>query len=367
MAYKNTYRKLKVICDADDVLMSCNEYALHLLSTATGNKYDLSEITDWGILGKEVDRRMDYFNTDFFYNTQPALNGARKFLISLMEKADVFIATAVAPEHMGERIAKIQELFPEFPVDHIIMGKRKDLLHGDIMLDDKIDNLLESNCNLPVLFRQPWNQSASGICCVDNYDDFLTLVDFMNGDKVAVSRIPKILCIVGPSGSRKQDLADYLCMNGNIFERISTCTTARPRKAGANRVSHDEFDRIHKAGEFIETTWYNHERFGIRKKEIDEALEKGKYPVIVMDISGCLSVYNTYPGQCEIIYADRNKRDCIMSIIQKPALRREQVADRIISFEFEEKNKVLADHIVKISSTGFMYDEIDDIRKYLGM
>ena len=235
------------------------------------------------------------------------------------------------------------------------------------MLDDKIDNLLESNCNLPVLFRQPWNQSASGICCVDNYDDFLTLVDFMNGDKVAVSRIPKILCIVGPSGSRKQDLADYLCMNENIFERISTCTTARPRKAGANRVSHDEFDRIHKAGEFIETTWYNHERFGIRKKEIDDALEKGKYPVIVMDISGCLSVYNTYPGQCEIIYADRNKRDCIMSIIQKPALRREQVADRIISFEFEEKNKVLADHIVKISSTGIMYDEIDDIRKYLGM
>ena len=56
-----------------------------------------------------------------------------------------------------------------------------------------------------------------------------------------------------------------------------------------------------------------------------------------------------------------------MSIIQKPALRREQVADRIISFEFEEKNKVLADHIVKISSTGIMYDEIDDIRKYLGM
>ena len=53
MAYKNTYRKLKVICDADDVLMSCNEYALHLLSVATGTKYDLSEITDWGILEKK--------------------------------------------------------------------------------------------------------------------------------------------------------------------------------------------------------------------------------------------------------------------------------------------------------------------------
>ena len=84
-----------------------------------------------------------------------------------------------------------------------------------------------------------------------------------------------------------------------------------------------------------------------------------------MDISGCLSVYNVYPGQCEIIYADRNKRDCVMSIIQKPALKREQIADRIISFEFEEKNKVLADHIVKITSMVSMYDEVKDIIRYL--
>ena len=39
-----------------------------------------------------------------------------------------------------------------------------------------------------------------------------------------------------------------------------------------------------------------------------------------------------------------------MSIIQKPALRREQVADRIVSFEFEEKNRVLADHIVSVGN-----------------
>ena len=84
-----------------------------------------------------------------------------------------------------------------------------------------------------------------------------------------------------------------------------------------------------------------------------------------MDISGCLSIYNAYPGQCEIIYADRDKRECIMSIIQKPALRREQVADRIVSFEFEEKNKVLADHIVSITSDTFMREEIQNITTYL--
>lgn len=98
------------------------------------------------------------------------------------------------------------------------MGKRKDLFHADIMLDDGIHNLLESNRTLPVLFRQPWNQNASGICCVDDYADFLTLVDFMNGNKCNISRIPKILCIVGLSGSRKRDLAETLCRSDSRFE-----------------------------------------------------------------------------------------------------------------------------------------------------
>ena len=357
------YKKLKIICDADDVLISCNEYALQLLSQVKGQYYNVSRITKWGLLDNELDERLEYFEYAEFYANQPALPGAREFLISLMEKADVFIATAVYPKFMGERIQRIQELFPEFPVDHIIMGKRKDLIHADIMLDDGIHNLLESNCSFPVLFRQPWNQDASGICCVDDYADFLTLVDFMNGNKSTISRIPKILCIVGPSGSRKRDLAAALCSNRK-FELIKTCTTAKGRKNGTDMVTPEFFDIFFRKGDFIETTWYCGERYGTRKSDIDRALENGHYPVIVMDISGCLSVYNTYPGQCEIIYADRDKRECILSIIQKPALRREQVADRIISFEFEEKNKVVADHIVSIESES-LADEVKDILSYL--
>lgn len=358
------YKKLKIICDADDVLLSCNEYALQLLGQTTGQYYNISDITKWGELGNELDDRMQFFNYTEFYENQPALPGAKEFLRSLMEKAEVFIATAVYPEFMGERIQRIMTLFPEFPVDHIIMGKRKDLFHADIMLDDGIHNLLESNCSLPVLFRQPWNQNASSICCVDDYADFLTLVDFMNGNKANISRIPKILCIVGPSGSRKRDLAAALCEADKRMELIKTCTTAKGRKHNAETVSATFFDFLFRRMEFIETTWYCGEQYGTKKRDIDRALAQNHYPVIVMDISGCLSVYNAYPGQCEIIYADRDKRDCIISIIQKPALRREQVADRIVSFEFEEKNKVLADHIVSVGD-GNLENEVADILSYL--
>ena len=188
---------MKIICDADDVLISCNAYALQLLSQTKGQYFDISGVSAWGPIGNELDERMQFLEYAEFYENQPALPGAREFLISLMEKADVFIATAVYPEFMGERIRRIQTLFPEFPLNHIIMGKRKDLFHAYIMLDDGIHNLLESNCTLPVLFRQPWNQNASGICCVDDYADFLTLVDFMNGNKCNTGSVLYTSCHKG--------------------------------------------------------------------------------------------------------------------------------------------------------------------------
>ena len=44
------YKKLKIICDADDVLISCNAYALQLLSQTKGQYFDISGITAWGSL-----------------------------------------------------------------------------------------------------------------------------------------------------------------------------------------------------------------------------------------------------------------------------------------------------------------------------
>lgn len=88
------YKKLKIICDADDVLISCNAYALQLLSQTKGQYFDISGITAWGSMGNELDERMQFFEYEEFYENQPALPGARKFLISLMEKANVFIANS---------------------------------------------------------------------------------------------------------------------------------------------------------------------------------------------------------------------------------------------------------------------------------
>ena len=50
------------------------------------------------------------------------------------------------------------------------MGARKDKLDVDILFDDGMHNILKSNAAYPILMRRPWNQSASGMLAVNNYD-----------------------------------------------------------------------------------------------------------------------------------------------------------------------------------------------------
>ena len=353
-------QRFEVILDADDVLLDCNRYALSLLSQEDGVPYSIDRVTDWGLLGIPEDRRLDFLNRRDFYQNQPPLPGAAAFLNSLMQICNVTIMTAVYPEFMGERIQRLSTLFPEFPMENIIMGKRKEMLTADVILDDGVHNLLNTGSTLPVLFRQPWNRHVSGICSINYYNEFLSLINIMAGNREDKSRVPKVICIVGPSGSGKHDLCDELCRSED-FVPIRTCTTAP--NAGQNRsLSWDEFEKRSRSGFFLETTYYCSERYGLPAGDIDAALSSGKNAVAVMDISGCMAVHNRYPGQNLIIYTDRSKRDCIASILDKKGLKKEHAVDRILSFDFEEKNKILADEIVSASPDGSFSEAAERIR-----
>lgn len=344
-------KNLKVIVDADDVLLSCNSYALDMLERDAGERYPITDITGWGLLGKGVDKRLRYYGDKGFFETQPALPGAGEFLRALQEKADVTIMTAVNPKFIGERITRLSQVFPDFPINHIMIGERKEMVNADIILDDRIHNILTTGCRLPVLFRQPWNRKVSGLCAVNNYHDFLTIVDYMSGNHVEEPKKPKIICLVGPGGSGKHEVANELVGKyPEKFERVYPFATERNLIDGTFINDEDDFESLIRANEFLETTFYDDRCYGTKKADYEAILSKGKSPVVIMDISGCISVKRAYPGQVKICFTRRRKRECILSILKKKKLSDTQIADRITAIDFEEKNAVLADHILDLDA-----------------
>lgn len=363
MAYKNSNGKTKVILDFDDVLAELNALAVMLLNKTTGSEFTVEDITSWGEIGTDIDKRIRFFNDPVIYRNQTAMPDAVEFLEKLMKVAEVTIMTAVYPQFMSLRAVRIHELFPNFPLNRVIMGEQKELVHADIILDDRIRNIMSTNCRLPVLFRQPWNRQISGICSVNNYDDFLEIVNIMNGQRKVKKGLPKIVCIAGAGGSGKHMVRDALCSKPG-FEPVYPYTTAKIKSGIGIPCSPSVFKEMADAGEFVEDTYYDHERYGSRLSEYEEILNRGSSPVSIMDMSGCVSVARKYPDQSIIVFVERKKRDCILSILNKNELSKIQIADRITAIDFEQRNSVLADYTVSLDGSS-VEDVVQEIMELI--
>ena len=209
--------KLSTALDIDDLLLECTSYAVKLANEKY--KFDpplsIYEMEHWGKHNARIDVIFEYFNDPEFYRTQPVYAGAKEFVRKLSQMTEVFISTAIPPECMGIRAQRILEEFPEIPADHIYMGSRKDKINVDILFDDGMHNVFSSNATYPILMRRPWNKEATGILAVNNYDEFLKLVEVIAGS-YAVRRErhsadqPRIVVLVGPSGSGKSEVAKKL-------------------------------------------------------------------------------------------------------------------------------------------------------------
>lgn len=336
-------KKLKIAVDFDDVLASCSEHAIDMHYRETGEMLDYSSINDWGYLGLPVDARMAYFQKEEFYETQPAYREAADFLLDLMKMAEVFICTAVYPQFMGLRIQRILKLFPFFPQENILMGKRKDIIHADIMLDDAAHNLDSCSASYPVLLRRPWNRHVSGIASVRNYQEFLALVNTLSGNIKPINKKPKIICILGPSGSGKNEFARELCSYQG-FERVKTYSNRI-----TDRYIHQNEDVLEKEKRFFESSYYCGNIYASSNEAVQEALDRGNNVVLVMDVNGCMAMRAAFPGQVVICYKKASRRDCVRNTLAKisAGVTMDQITDRICNIEYEEKHAVIADLVIE--------------------
>ena len=258
--------KLSTALDIDDLLLECTSYAVKLANEKY--KFDpplsIYEMEHWGKHNARIDVIFEYFNDPEFYRTQPVYAGAKEFVRKLSQMTEVFISTAIPPECMGIRAQRILEEFPEIPADHIYMGSRKDKIQVDILFDDAMHNILASSAKYPILMRRPWNREATGMMAVNNYDEFLKLVEVI-ADSYTVKTPenwaePGIVILVGPSGSGKSTIATRLLEKTDKLQKLISYTTQDPTAVEENQwynyVSVEEFRQMRDSGEMFQSTMY---------------------------------------------------------------------------------------------------------------
>lgn len=342
--------RIRVGLDVDDTLYECNSYAVSIINKRYPDEepIKLEDIKTWGGSGQRVEERIQLFHDPEFVRNQPITRGAQKFVRKLSEIADVFFITAVPARCMSARAERLIKDFPEIPAENIIMGTRKDVISLDIMLDDGAHNISSSKAAYPVLFRKPWNTGLSGLLSVNSYDDFLHLCEMVCNsftEKFPVLNAGGVLCLVGPSGSFKTEIAKELT-DRKGFEKPLTSTT-RPKRESEDESSYrfigeKQFIKEMKAGGYIETTVYSGYHFGTSEKDISPIVDRGEIAVIPIDICGAITLKNLYRNKAILVFTNRDRASVIKSIIDRD-IDIDDKTRRIMSLDFEYRNSEICD------------------------
>ena len=351
--------RLSTALDIDDLLMDCTGYAIKLANEKY--KFDpplsIYEMEHWGRHDTRIDVIYEYFNDPDFYRTQPVFQGAKEFVRKLTAMTEVFISTAIPPEFMGIRAKRIMEEFPEISPSHIYMGSRKDKIQVDILFDDAMHNVLDSSAKYPILMRRPWNRDATGLLAVNNYEEFLKLVEVIS-ESYSLPREnpllnePGIVVLVGPSGSGKSKIASKVLSQNPNFEKLVSYTTNDPTAVEQNQwynyVSVEEFRSMCDSGEMFQSTMYAGHGYGSRKEDVERILQSGKHVLTTMDICGAMSL-KTHFKNVLTIYTKRDKKDLMRSILRKNSSIDDKV-NRLIAIESEKQNAEICDYVVEFDS-----------------
>ena len=345
--------RMTTALDVDDVLLECVPYAIKLAN----EKYNFDppltiyEVDRWGKLGTRADVIFEFFTEEFF-RTQPVIAGAKEFVRKLSQMTEVFVCTSVYPQFMSIRAEVIMREFPEIPPENIYMGSRKDKLNVDILFDDGMHNVIKSNAAYPILMRRPWNQSATGMLAVNNYDEFLKLVEVISTSYSTVKddlKNPSIVALVGPSGSGKSEIAKKLLEKEPRFEKLLSYTTIDSTSKIENDwysyIDKNEFFKMLENDELFESTMYAGHGFGSKKSDVDTLIGEGKTVLTIMDICGAMSL-KTHYKDVVTVYIKRDKRELLKSILDKNSTNEDKV-NRIISIDDERRNEEICDYVVE--------------------
>ncbi len=357
--------RMSTALDVDDLLMECIPYAVRLANEKY--KFDppltIYEFDKWGKLGTRADVVFEFFDDPEFFKSQPVIEGAREFVKKLSKMTEVFICTSIVPKFMGIRAQRIMEEFPEIPPEHIYMGSRKDKLNVDILFDDGMHNVFSSNAAYPILMRRPWNRLATGMLAVNNYDEFLKLVEVITtsySNFKDESEEPQIIVLVGPSGSGKTVVAKSLLNKIEKLEKLKSYTTKDSEQLRDNDwynyVSNNDFFKMMAEGEFFESTMYAGHGYGSKKSDVDKILNDKKMVLAAMDICGAMSLKTNFKNVVTV-YIKRDKRELLSSILDKKCTNEDKV-NRIISIDDERRNEEICDYVVDYKSADISADEI---------
>ena len=177
---------MTILVDMDDTIEQLLLAWVKRCNEKYGYNVAYDDITDWNVTKAYpgLTREQVYgitYETGFWGSIEP-VPGAAEALHRLMEKGhEIFIVTATEYEHLYEKMHDL--LFRYFPFltwDHVIITSCKQMIRGDVLIDDGPHNLIGGGYK-KILFDAPHNRTfdaeKNGMIRVYNWEEIEQVIE----------------------------------------------------------------------------------------------------------------------------------------------------------------------------------------------
>lgn len=185
-------RKLKVLVDMDDTMTNLLGSWLDRLNKKHGTDVSYEDVTCWDMcvffpsLSKEEVFAPLHDDT-LWEDIRPIAGSVRCLNQIIKDGHEVFVVTASHYNTVKPKFEKVLlEYFPFISWDNVIITSKKQMIKGDILIDDAPHNLVDGDY-FKVLMNAPHNQSYdaenNGMVRVDNWEKIYKLITHLSSRK----------------------------------------------------------------------------------------------------------------------------------------------------------------------------------------
>ncbi len=177
-----------ILVDMDDTIEQLLKTWVERANEKYHRNVTLDQITDWNVAAPYpgVTKREIYgvtYEPGFWSAIEPMPGAAEALKHFIDEGHEVFIVTATEIEHVEEKMKGL--LFRYFPFltwDRVIITARKQMIRGDVLIDDGVHNLLGGDYR-KILFTAPHNRDydaeGNGMIRVHTWEEIVDIIDRM--------------------------------------------------------------------------------------------------------------------------------------------------------------------------------------------
>jgi len=181
--------KKVLLLDMDDVIVDQTLTWIQRLYEKTGVLYHRESLTKWdltSVLPREAAKMIyEEINREpGFFRQLPAKEGAIESIEQLSLYYDIVFVSAGEHYAYRDKYLWLEENLPYLGKPNLVLTHRKDLVMGDILVDDGPHNIIKSPAKLKIIFDHPWNR---------HLQDYIRVLDWKQLTRILLAKDNRIL------------------------------------------------------------------------------------------------------------------------------------------------------------------------------